>query len=125
MKKTAVGKIVFVVAVLAIVFWLFTSYTSKKSSDTENQWEKPEKQLQDAVEIAVSALYQQSSSPGTDYTLTAVQQIIVNGQYIWLITFKPTKFLPEDPSKGPITMGGEVFVNVDLSTKKTEIRYGE
>jgi hypothetical protein len=81
--------------------------------------------MEEAVAIAVSALHDHSPSTDKDYTLTSAQQIIVKGKYIWWITFKPTRFLPKDPSKGPIGKGGEVFVNVDLSTKKTQITYGE
>jgi len=81
--------------------------------------------LEEAVAIAVSALHDLYPSTDKDYILTSAQQIIVKGKYIWRITFKPTELWPKDPSKGQIGMGGEVFVNVDLSTKKTEIRYGE
>ncbi len=44
--KNAIGKIAFGVVVLVIVFWLFTSSTSKKSSETENQERKIEKHQQ-------------------------------------------------------------------------------
>lgn len=81
--------------------------------------------LQDAVAIAVSALHDQSRYPANDYTLTSAQQIVVKGKYVWRITFKPTRLLPGDPSKDAIGAGGEIFVNVDLSTKKPEFRYGE
>jgi len=81
--------------------------------------------LEESVAIAVSALHDLYPSKDKDYTLTSAQQIIVKGKYIWLITFKPTELWPKDPSKGQIGMGGEVFVNVDLSTKKTQITYGE
>ena len=83
------------------------------------------KSLQDAVDIAISTLHDNPSVPAFDYTLTAAQQSIIEGKYIWRIVFKPTRFLPEDPSKELIALGGEVFVNVDLSTKATEITYGE
>ena len=79
----------------------------------------------DAVAIAVAALHDQSTYPASDYTLTSAQQIVVEGKDIWRITFKPARLLPRDPSKELIGLGGEIFVNVDLSTKKTEISYGE
>ena len=81
--------------------------------------------LQDAVAIAVSALHDQSRYPANDYTLTSAQQIVVEGKYVWRITFKPAGLLPKDPSKEAIGAGGEIFVNVDLSTKKPELSYGE
>jgi hypothetical protein len=81
--------------------------------------------LRDAVDIAVSALHGQSHYPANDYILTSAQQIIVDGKYVWRITFKPVSLLPKDPSKGLIGAGGEIFVKVDLSTKKTEFTYGE
>lgn len=84
--------------------------------------------LQKAIDIAIPALYKDTTLQKIDYnfyTLTAVQQIIIKNKYIWRVTFKPKEFLPEDPSKEFITLGGEVFVNIDLSTKETEITYGE
>jgi hypothetical protein len=92
--------------------------------------------MKDAVAIAVSALHNQppgsagesyilSSAPKDDYILTSAQQIIFRGKYIWRVTFKPRQLLPKDPSKGIIGAGGEIFVNVDLSTKTTEIGGGE
>lgn len=81
--------------------------------------------LREAVAIAVSVLHDQSSYQSDEYILTSAQQIVVKGKYVWRITFKPANLLPKDPSKGPIGLGGETFVYVDLNTKKTEIRYGE
>jgi hypothetical protein len=81
--------------------------------------------MEEAVGIAASALHNRYPFTDKDYTLTSAQQIIVDRKYIWRITFKPTELVPKDPSKEPIGKGGETFVNVDLSTKKTEIRYGE
>jgi len=79
----------------------------------------------DAVAIAVAALQDQSTYPANDYILTSAQQIVVEGKHLWRITFKPTRLLPRDPSNELIGLGGEIFVNVDLSTKKTELSYGE
>ena len=81
--------------------------------------------MQDAVTIATSALHDQSHYIADNWTLISAQQIPIEGCYVWRITFKPTRLLPKDPSKGNIGAGGEVFVNVDQVTKKTEIRYGE
>jgi hypothetical protein len=89
-------------------------------SDTRN--------LQEAIDIAIPALYKDANLPTIDnplYILTSVKQIIIKNKYIWRVTFKPRELLPVDPSKGGLGLGGEVFVNVDLSTKKTEISYGE
>jgi hypothetical protein len=77
----------------------------------------------EAVQIAITSLHNQAGSE--HFILTSAQQIIVQGQYIWRITFKPENLLPKDPSKGLLTKGGEIFVNVDLKTKTTKISYGE
>lgn len=90
------------------------------SADTRN--------LREAIDIAIPALYEDTNLQKIDYklyTLTAVQQIIIKNKYIWRVTFKPKELLPDDPTKSPLGLGGEVFINVDLSTKKTEIMYGE
>ena len=84
--------------------------------------------LKDAIDIAIPALYQDKMAQSFNsklYILTSVQQILINNKWIWRVTFKPKDLLPDDPSKGLIGMGGEVFVNVDLAAKTTEIRYGE
>jgi hypothetical protein len=81
--------------------------------------------LQDAIAVATSALQGQSQSTVDRWTIISAQQILIKGCYVWQITFKPTKLLPKEPSKEIIGAGGEVFVNVDSMTKKTEIRFGE
>lgn len=86
------------------------------------------KSLHDAIDIAIPALYNDKMAQSFDsklYVLTSVQQIIINNKWIWRVTFKPKELLPDDLSKGILGMGGEVFVNVDLSTKETVITYGE
>jgi hypothetical protein len=81
-------------------------------------------EMQNAIAIATSALREKPSMQSEDYTLTAAQKIIKE-KYIWRITFKSTSSLPKEPSKEPIAVGGEIFVKVDLNTKKTEVTYGE
>lgn len=81
--------------------------------------------IKDAINIAISALRKEPLVKVTDYTITSAQQIPVNKKWIWRVTFKPKDLLPDDPSKGPLTLGGEVFVNVDLAAKETVITYGE
>jgi hypothetical protein len=81
--------------------------------------------IANAIRIAKAAV-EQSRASANEFKLTSAQQLVVKGNYIWRVTFKPTKLLsPKDPSKGLIGLGGEVFVNVDLTTGKTEIRYGQ
>lgn len=80
--------------------------------------------LDRAVAIATSAT-EREGHPIQEYTLISAQQVVRKGRYIWRITFKPNRLLPEDPSKELIGLGGELFVNVDLSSQKTVISYGE
>ncbi|MBN1972343.1 MAG: hypothetical protein JW787_01795 [Sedimentisphaerales bacterium] len=81
--------------------------------------------LLEAINLAIPALKKDVLANKTEYILTAVQQNIRGGKYIWRVTFKPKELVPDDPSEGPHTLGGEVFVNVDLGTKSTVITYGE
>ena len=78
-----------------------------------------------AVALAESAVFEQKQYRPEDYMVTSAQQLVIKGKYTWRITFKPVALLPEDPAKGIIGLGGEIFVNVDLETKNTEILYGE
>ncbi len=59
------------------------------------------------------------------HRMRSARQMLINGQFIWQVTFKPTNLLTEDPSTEVIGAGGEIFVNVDLKTEKTDLRYGE
>ena len=81
--------------------------------------------LRDAVAIANSVVVLQSFQPANDLILTSAQQIFVKGKYVWRITFKPSSLLPKDPSTTPIAVGGEIFVTVDLTTRKSVVTYGE
>ena len=82
-------------------------------------------ELRDAVGIAVDAVNEQSRYPADHYTLVSAQRMMIKGKYVWRVTFKPARLLPKDPSREMIGAGGEIFVNVDLKTRKPELRYGE
>lgn len=82
-------------------------------------------ELRDAVGIAVDAVNEQSRYPADHYTLVSARQMVIKGKYVWRVTFKPARLLPKDPSGEMIGAGGEIFVNVDLETRKPELRYGE
>lgn len=83
------------------------------------------RKFNDAINIAAEAMNKEPQVYAAEYVLMSVQQIIVNNKWICRVTFKPKELLPVDPSKNFIGLGGEAFVNVDLSTKKTVITYGE
>lgn len=61
----------------------------------------------------------------TAYRMIAAQNLLQKGTAVWLVTFKPTNLIPKDPGEQPIGLGGEIFVTVDLTTKKCVITYGE
>jgi hypothetical protein len=81
--------------------------------------------MNEAVALGIAAVGNQSHYPKQGYTVVSAQQRFHKGKYIWLVVFKPAKLLPKDPSKECIGLGGEVIVNVDLSTKETVVTYGE
>ncbi len=81
--------------------------------------------MNEAVSLGIVAVGEQSHYPKHGYTVVSAKQIFHGGKFIWRVVFKPTILIPEDPSTQPIGVGGEVFVNVDLSTKETVVRYGE
>jgi hypothetical protein len=112
-------------AILAVVF--VSGCTTKPEQDTlwQDITAKPEtSDMAKAVSIGVAELAKESQSPA-EYKLIGAQQDYYNGKYLWRITFKPKKLLPEDPSSQPIGLGGEIFINIDLDTKETFITYGE
>jgi len=87
----------------------------------------PEPQTSDldkAVSIAI-AKSADARKPGGEFKLIGAQQIFLDGKYVWRITFKPVRLLPDDPSTGEIGAGGEVFVNVDIKTEEAIVLYGE
>ncbi len=90
---------------------------SKITTDTRN--------VMNAIDLAIQAVQKESLLHGTEYVLMAVQQIPIKNKWIWRVTFKPKHLVSDDPSKGPLGLGGEAFVNVDLSTKETTVTYGE
>ncbi|MCK5565252.1 MAG: hypothetical protein KAJ07_08395 [Planctomycetes bacterium] len=78
----------------------------------------------EAVALAESAAMGDLLSSG-DFMLVSARRMIIKGKYLWRVTFKASDLIPKDPSKGLIGKGGEIFVNVDLATKKTVVMYGE
>ena len=78
----------------------------------------------EAISLSLAELETRSEKP-SDYILIKAEQILVNNQFIWRITFKPKELLPADPSSEVIGAGGEIFVNVDPETKETTLRHGE
>jgi hypothetical protein len=84
----------------------------------------PQTDLDKAVPIALARLAALGKLED-DYKLIGAEQRLLKGKYVWLITFKPVRFLPADPTAKPIGVGGEIFVTVDLETGRTVVRYGE
>ncbi len=127
------------ISFLMILSWgiIFASgCRHNNEAESKQNYNVNDSEMKEAVDIALSALHNQPpGSPGEsyileraqteEYILTSAQQLILNGRYIWRVTFKPRKLLPKDLSKGLIGAGGEIFVNVDLSTKTTVITGGE
>lgn len=112
-------------AVGLVLMFIFTA--SCKGSETINPKtaSHPETaDLNEAVSMAVAKLAEVRESPG-EYKLVSAQQVVVKGNYVWRITFKPVRLLPDDPSSQIIGAGGEVFVNVDLKTEEAVVTYGE
>jgi hypothetical protein len=102
---------------------LAASKGSTSSSTTKPTVSVDTRSLQDAVELAITALNNQTSRLPDNYVLIATEQRFIERKYIWRITFKPMRLIPEDPLKA--VKGGETFIDVDLSTKNTKITYGE
>ena len=84
----------------------------------------PATDLDRAVGLARSAALE-SGHDLEGYALIGARQHVLEGNYVWRVTFKPKHLLPADPAKGMIGAGGEIFVNVVLVTGETTIGFGE
>lgn len=99
-------------------YWESTRHRTKSAPGPDGS------ELAKAVAVATAKL-RATVEPSSDYKLIRAELTWAKGKYVWLVTYKPIKLLPDDPSKGLIGAGGEVFITVDLKTGKTEVRYGE
>ena len=131
----------FIRKVIFLLLLIFTCISCTKINDPDPEIQnlisayrqQPDQRIDvkdfwDAIDLACTALYNDTmtKSFGYDmYVLTSSQQILKNNKWIWRVTFKPKQLVSDDPSKGPLALGGEAFVNVDLSTKETTVTYGE
>ena len=114
-----------VMAVGLVLMFIFTASCTPSDAIDPKTASRPETtDLNEAVSIAVAKLADVQKSAG-EYKLVSAQQVVVKGEYVWRITFKPVGLLPDDPSSQIIGAGGEVFVNVDLKTKEAVVTYGE
>lgn len=83
------------------------------------------KDLNKAVSIAVAALGDRTENPEDSIAVGARQEIL-NGKYVWIVTFKLARLLPADPSSSEIVgLGGETYATVDLETETATLRGGD
>jgi hypothetical protein len=109
---------------LALMFIFTASCKGSETIDPKTASHPETADLNEAISIAVARLADVQKSSG-EYKLVSAQQVVVEGKYVWRITFKPVKLLPDDPSSQIIGAGGEIFMNVDLKTKEAAVTYGE
>jgi hypothetical protein len=89
----------------------------------------PDKECGEAVALANALLATLKVKPA-DYKLIVAKNLVVRGKefkgpHIWDLTYKLRSLLP-DQTDGIVGAGGEVFIDVDLATKKATLRgYGE
>lgn len=86
-------------------------------------------EMREAVTLAVNhvraVLFDSSKTGPREYRVIEAKNLLQKGLSVWFITFKPTTLIPKDPSKDFIGAGGELFVTVDLTTKKCTMTHGE
>lgn len=109
-------------AVGMVAFCIFNISCNSVDSDKALQPETTD--IHKAISIAVRSLSGHVKSP-CEYKLTGAEQYLHDGKYLWRVTFKPQKMLPQNPATQVIGAGGEVFVLVDTNTKETIITSGE
>lgn len=74
--------------------------------------------------LSITKLQSVTKSPA-DYKLIKVEMTWAKGKYVWRATYKPARLLPNDPSKEAVGAGGEIFIDIDLTADKAEVKYGE
>ena len=106
------------------------------SSFSFSQNEKPpldtilgENEMREATKIAVHHVREKLSeikrAKREDYRVVGTRNLLQKGNDIWMVTFKPTGLIPKNPEKEMIGLGGEIFITVDLKTKKCVMTYGQ
>ena len=60
-----------------------------------------------------------------EYRLVKVENRYLKAADLWTVTFKLKALIPDDPTIDLVGAGGEIFVNVDLSTDTCTVTYGE
>jgi hypothetical protein len=86
---------------------------------------RPETAALDRVLPIALAAFDGATKTDGPYRLIDAQQMAIRGRWIWRVTFKAERHLPADPEQGPLTAGGEIFVNVDPATGDATVGYGE
>jgi hypothetical protein len=81
-------------------------------------------ELMKAIALALPE-FDRARQGAEPFKLIGAEQVILDGRYIWRMTFKATHLLPQDPSSEFGGLGGEIFVNVDLEGGTTTHAYGE
>jgi hypothetical protein len=87
----------------------------------------PADDCREAITLGVARLIEMKIDP-TLYKLVNARNLIVNpsfaGPQLWQLTFKLRTLIPKAPDS-EVGAGGEAFIEVDLSRRKAELRYGE
>lgn len=96
--------------------------------DIRNPNIDPSSDCQEAVSLGI-ALLTSMNIDLSQYKLVSAENAIKGpahaGPYIWRLTFKLKRLIPET-SNEEVGAGGELFVETDLSTKKGKLLgYGE
>jgi len=116
-------QLVLVSAILTLLPAIIPNFGSVFASEAT-----PSEECQQAIDIANQFLPTLNLNPA-DYQLIKVENLVVTGDHylapqIWRLTYKLRDLIPEDG--GEIGAGGEVFIQVDISTGVARLQgFGE
>jgi hypothetical protein len=79
--------------------------------------------LERAVSLANAALEERPGSG--EMVAVGARQVIDDGRYVWIVTFKLARLLPADPSQDIAGLGGELRARVDLESGGVVIGGGD
>ena len=116
-------QLVLVSAILTLLPAIIPNFGSVFASEAT-----PSEECQQAIDIANQFLPTLNLNPA-DYQLIKVENLVVTGDHylapqIWRLTYKLRDLIPEDG--GEIGAGGEVFIQVDISSGVARLQgFGE
>ena len=128
-KEFSISLIKFTKFIIILAFLVFAVSCKQASSGrfSYSHAVSPSKDCEIAISLAEELL--STLNDPNNYKLIRVENLYLPmrgylGPHLWHLTFKSRELIPKD--KEPVGAGGEVFIQVDMNTRKAKLLgYGE